>query len=342
MLTFLQVLWFILIGVLLTGYFVLDGFDLGAGILSKKLATNDTETKMLTRAIGPIWDGNEVWLLTAGGALFAAFAPAYAATFSGFYLAIMLVLFSLIVRAVAVEYMSYDPKWKGLWSWLFLIGSFVAALLFGVALGNVIQGIPLSAAGDYTGTFFGLLTAFPLACGILSLVHIMWQGAGWIALKTEVDSDMHLRAVAWRRVLGWTTLVAFVLATVLFFTTVVIPMEGGVVAVLRYLFVALFVLALVLGMVFGKKGNDLAAFLGSCVTALSLIGIWAASTFPNLVYATNDPMLSLTIFNSSSSETALIAMTIIACIGVPLVLVYHVIIYRTYRGRLSEKDISGH
>jgi len=283
-----------------------------------------------------------VSLLTAGGALFAAFAPAYAATFSGFYLAIMLVLFSLIIRAVSVEYMAYDPKWKGLWSWLFLIGSFVASLLYGVALGNVIQGIPLSVSGDYTGTFFGLLTAFPLACGILSLVHIMWQGAGWVALKTEVDSDMHVRAVAWRKLLGWVTLAAFVLATALFFGTVSIPMQGGIVAALRYVFVALFVLALVLGELYANKGNDLIAFLGSCVTALSLIGIWATSTFPNLVYATNDPALSLTIWNSSSSQVGLTAMTIIACIGVPLVLVYHVIIYRTYAGRISLEDAGKH
>ncbi len=338
----LQVTWFILIGVLITGYFVLDGFDLGAGILSKILAKNETETRILVRSIGPIWDGNEVWLLTAGGALFAAFAPAYATSFSGFYLAIMLVLFALIVRAISIEFMFLDPRWSKLWSWLFLIGSAVAALLFGVALGNIIQGIPLNRAGDYTGTFFDLLGLFPLLCGVLSLVHIMWQGASWIALKTEIGSPIYLRAVTWRTGLGIATAGAFILATGAFFMLVSIPMEGGVVAVLRIAFVALFVVGMVSALVFMTRKADMPSFLSSFITAAALVGIWATSTFPYLIYASNDPALSLTIWNSSSSELGLTCMTIIAAIGIPLVLLYHVIVYRTYKGRITAQDTAGY
>lgn len=149
--TALGILWFALIAVLIAGYFILDGFDLGAGILSPFIAKNENEKAVVRRAIGPTWDGNEVWLLTAGGALFAAFAPAYATTFSGFYLAIMLVLFGLIVRAVSLEYRSHDPKWGKIWDALFFTGSLLPALLFGVAIGNVYAGIPLDANGDYAG-----------------------------------------------------------------------------------------------------------------------------------------------------------------------------------------------
>jgi cytochrome bd ubiquinol oxidase subunit II len=338
----LQVTWFILIGVLITGYFVLDGFDLGAGILSKILAKNETETRILVRSVGPVWDGNEVWLLTAGGALFAAFAPAYATSFSGFYLAIMLVLFALIIRAISIEFMSLDPKWGKLWGWLFLIGSAIAALLFGVALGNIIQGIPLNKAGDYTGTFFGLLGIFPLLCGVLSLLHIMWQGASWIALKTEVGSAIYMRAITWRRGLAIATAAAFVLATGAFFFFVSIPMQDGIVAAFRIVFVALFVIGMVASLAFMARKTDLGSFLSAGVTAVSLVGIWATSTFPNLIYATNDPSLSLTIWNSSSSELGLTCMTIIACIGVPLVLLYHVIVYRTYKGRITTEDTTSY
>ena len=165
----LPILWFIIIAVLISAYYVLDGFDLGAGILSPFVAKTPGEKRALMTSIGPVWDGNEVWLLTAGGALFAAFAPAYATVFSGFYLAIMLVLFGLIIRAVSLEFRAHDPKWQKFWDVCFFVGSLVPALLFGVALGNCLQGVPLDAAGNYIGSFFGLLTPFPLLCGLLGL-----------------------------------------------------------------------------------------------------------------------------------------------------------------------------
>ena len=170
----LAVLWFFLIFVLIAGYFVLDGFDLGVGVLYRALAKTDAERALVRRSIGPVWDGNEVWLLTAGGALFAAFPAAYATTFSGFYLAVMLVLFGLIVRAVSLEFGAHDPKWGRAWDACFTIGSFLPALLLGVALGNVIAGVPLAANGDYAGVpLLGLLSPFTLVIGALGFAMCM-------------------------------------------------------------------------------------------------------------------------------------------------------------------------
>ena len=197
----LAVLWFFLIFVLIAGYFVLDGFDLGVGVLYRALAKTDAERALVRRSIGPVWDGNEVWLLTAGGALFAAFPAAYATTFSGFYLAVMLVLFGLIVRAVSLEFGAHDPKWGRAWDACFTIGSFLPALLLGVALGNVIAGVPLAANGDYAGVpLLGLLSPFTLVVGALGFAMCMAAGAAWVALKTERTSAVHGRAEKQRRV----------------------------------------------------------------------------------------------------------------------------------------------
>lgn len=189
MMEFLSVLWFFLIFVLIAGYFVLDGFDLGIGVLSPFIAKNDEERAVLRRAIGPVWDGNEVWLLTAGGALFAAFPDAYATTFSGFYLAVMLVLFGLIVRAVSFEFRAGDPSWGKLWDACFFVGSLLPALLLGVAVGNIFAGIPMDAAGDYAGVpLIGLITPFTLLTGLLGLAMFLAAGACWAALKAPLPS----------------------------------------------------------------------------------------------------------------------------------------------------------
>ena len=219
----LPILWFIIIAVLISAYYVLDGFDLGAGILSPFVAKTPGEKRALMTSIGPVWDGNEVWLLTAGGALFAAFAPAYATVFSGFYLAIMLVLFGLIIRAVSLEFRAHDPKWQKFWDACFFVGSLVPALLFGVALGNCLQGVPLDAAGNYIGSFFGLLTPFPLLCGLLGLSTIILQGACWLAAKIEEGTDLHKRAVTARVVMQVVTAVLVVAVSIMFFNFVGFP-----------------------------------------------------------------------------------------------------------------------
>jgi cytochrome d ubiquinol oxidase subunit II len=361
----LAVLWFLLIAVLMLGYFILDGFDLGAGVLYPFVAKKEKEKALVRRAVGPLWDGNEVWLLTAGGALFAAFAPAYATSFSGFYLAIMLVLFGLIFRAIAIEYRDRDPKWKKFWDGAFFIGSFLPALLFGAAIGNIIEGVRLVGAtdgellgrglalGDYVGGFFSLLNPFALLCAVMGLVAFITQGAAWLALKAPVGSPVHQRAVKLRSLFNIIELVVFVLVTAFFFLAVQGNLAGRDLLVLAYVFAAIFVVGWIVARLFMGKGNDLLSFLATNIIPIALIGITAASLFPNLIPAADNPVGpityfltpqagivgdSITIFNSANSQLCLTAMTIITCIALPIVLVYHVIIYRTFRGRISEED----
>lgn len=336
--TVLGILWFILIAVLIAGYFILDGFDLGAGVLSPFVAKDEKEKAIVRRSVGPVWDGNEVWLLTAGGALFAAFAPAYATTFSGFYLAVMLVLFGLIIRAVSLEYRAHDPKWKGIWDAFFFVGSLLPALLFGVAIGNVYAGIPMDANGDYIGIpLLGLVTPFTLLCGLLGLSIFLTQGATWLAMKAPKPSDFQARVAGLRRPLALVSLVLFVAVTA-YALIGIQPTMDPTLEVVRW---AVFVLvaAALIGVVVTSKedGNDLVPFLVSSASALFLVVLFAASMFPNLVVATVGE--NITIATAASSDLALGWMTGITCIGLPLVLIYHVIIYRTFRGRLTDEDL---
>lgn len=329
--TFLQVLWFILIFVLIAGYFVLDGFDLGVGVLYPWMGRNEKEKAILRRSIGPVWDGNEVWLLTAGGALFAAFAPAYATTFSGFYLAIMLVLFGLIVRAVSLELCAHDPANVKIWDICFFVGSLLPALLFGVAVGNVIEGIQLNANGDYTGGFFALLNPFALVCGLLGLAMMCAQGCAWIAVKTE--GELHDRAVEWRSKLQ---IAAAILVVALSVWPTAAPYGGSTAFAVCVVCALIFVAAVLIGVV-KKNMGDLAVFIANSVGCVALVCLFGASLFPNIVPATN-AALSLTIAGSAGSEVGLGAMAIIALIGVPLVLAYHVIIYRKFAGKVTAED----
>ena len=312
----LAVLWFFLIFVLIAGYFVLDGFDLGVGVLYRALAKDERERALVRRSIGPVWDGNEVWLLTAGGALFAAFPAAYATTFSGFYLAVMLVLFGLIVRAVSLEFRAHDPQWARAWDVCFTVGSFLPALLLGVALGNVIAGIPMAANGDYAGVpLLGLLSPFTLVAGLLGLAMCLSAGAAWVALKAPAGSAVHERAAKLRVPCQIAALALFAVATVLAFV--------------------------VASIVLGRKGNDLVAFLLQSVAAAGLVALAAVTLFPNLVVAAPGSVgASITLMSAASSDTSLAWMTGIACVGVPLVLAYHVIAYRVFRGRLDDKDVN--
>lgn len=336
--TVLGILWFILIAVLIAGYFILDGFDLGAGVLSPFVAKDEKEKAIVRRSVGPVWDGNEVWLLTAGGALFAAFAPAYATTFSGFYLAVMLVLFGLIIRAVSLEYRTHDPKWKGIWDAFFFVGSLLPALLFGVAIGNVYAGIPMDANGDYIGVpLLGLVTPFTLLCGLLGLSIFLTQGATWLAMKAPKPSDFQARVAGLRRPLALVSLVLFVAVTAYALIGIQPTMDPALEVVRWAVFVL--VAAALIGVIVTSKedGNDLVPFLVSSASALFLVVLFAASMFPNLVVATVGE--NITIATAASSDLALGWMTGITCIGLPLVLIYHVIIYRTFRGRLTDEDL---
>lgn len=340
--TALGILWFVLIAVLIIGYFALDGFDLGVGVLYPFLGRDERSKAIMRRSVGPVWDGNEVWLLTAGGALFAAFAPAYATSFSGFYLAVMLVLFGLILRAVAIEFRAHEEDMKGLWDALFFVGSLLPALLLGVALGNVINGLPLDVNGDYTGTFFDLLNPFSLACGAVGLVHMLMQGAAWVAAKAPADDPLRASAAKARRILAVVDLAAFALATALFFAQVVTNSAAGLgFTPLAAVFAAVYLVGTAAVLVRDPEDarKDAPASFFAGLGCAGLVGVAAATLFPNLIPAT-DPALSITVANAASSETSLAAMTVIACIGVPLVLLYHVAIYRIFRGRVDDADLT--
>ena len=340
--TFFNVLWFFLIFVLIAGYFVLDGFDLGAGVLYPFVAKNDHDKAVVRRSIGPVWDGNEVWLLTAGGALFAAFAPAYATTFSGFYLAVMLVLFGLIVRAVAVEFRGHDPQWGHAWDACFFVGSLLPALLLGVAVGNIYAGIPMDAAGNYIGIpLLGLVTPFTLLTGLLGLSMFMAAGATWLSLKAPKPSDLQARAAKLRLPLQVAAVVLF-LAVSVYGHFIIQPAMDPALGALRWIFAILFAVAIAASVFFAaKKESDLGAFIAQSAAAVCLVGLLATSMFPNLVVASPDSIgPAITLMSAASSELSLMWMTGITCVGLPLVLIYHVIIYRTFRGRVTDDDLA--
>ena len=343
----LQVIWFVLIGVLFAGYAVLDGFDLGVGALYPFLGKSEADKSVLRKSIGPVWDGNEVWLLTAGGALFAAFPPVYATVFSGFYLALMLVLFSLIFRAVSLDYRHNDPEWAGVWDWAFFLGSALPALLYGVAVGNIALGVPLDKSGEFAGNFFTLLgfwnggfNPVPLCVGVLGLSMILLQGASWLAVKSE--GDLHKRAAALRSTLAWAFAGLVVVATAvtaLFAPKAFANVLGAQVPAVGIVFVVLLLASLVWGRMAANGGQDLPAWYAVSLSAVSLVGIWAAAIFPNLVPslgdATGAATAALAVSTASSSQYTLTAMLIIAIIGVPIVLFYMYLIYKTFAGKVN-------
>ena len=335
--TVLGVLWYFLIFLLIAGYFVFDGFDLGAGVLYPFIAKNDEERALIRHAIGPVWDGNEVWLLTAGGALFAAFAPAYATTFSGFYLAIMLVLFGLILRAVAVEFASRDAAWAKVWNACFFIGSLLPALLTGVAVGNIYAGIPMDAGGNYAGVpLLGLVTPFTLLCGLFGLAMFMAAGAAWISLKAPAASELRKRAQSTRRIMQVVALALFACISVYGHFGIAPEMVAGL-AFVRYALAILFVVAIVLAIAWnGNPDRDLHVFLLQSAAAVFVVFLLATSMFPNLVVASAGSVgPAITVANEAAGDLTLDWMTGIACVGVPLVLFYHVLVYRAFRGRLE-------
>jgi len=331
-LTFLQIIWFVLIGVLLVGYSVLDGFDLGVGSLLPFLAGSDEKkTKVLLKSVGPVWDGNEVWLLTGGGALFAAFPHAYATVFSGFYLALMIVLLGLILRAVSSEFYMLDENNKKRWGITFFLGTLIPSILFGVALGNVIQGIPLDDKMEFTGNFFTLLRPYPLSVGILGLFAILMQGVTYTTLKT--DGELNEKAYSLSGKIYYGYVIMFVITVILAF----IIMPDKMSNILAWIAAAVFIIAMVFLKLFLSSKKELNGFLASSLAFISLWGITGAIQFPVLVRAIGDSALNITIYNASSSKLTLTVMLIIAVIGVPIVLGYTVYVYRIFRGKITLK-----
>ncbi|MGC8837871.1 MAG: cytochrome d ubiquinol oxidase subunit II [Anaerolineae bacterium] len=327
----LRVIWYVLIGVLLTGYAILDGFDLGVGVLYPFLARDERDRRTLLAAIGPVWDGNEVWLLTGGGALFAAFPHVYATVFSGFYLALMLVLFALIFRAVSLEFRR-DPGWRKLWDSAFAVGSSVPAFLFGVAVGNIARGIPLDAHMHYTGTFLTLLNPYALLIGFLGLAMFCTQGAAYAVLKTE--GALQDRARRWLR----GSLLAF--GALFALSTLASAFVRGATFArpLAWVAWAAALGGILLARASARRKQDLLAFLGSSLAIVGLMGILGASNFPALVPAVNDPALSLTVYNASSSEKTLTVMLVMALVGMPIVIGYTAYIYSVFKGKARAEE----
>jgi cytochrome d ubiquinol oxidase subunit II len=326
--TTLQALWFLLIGLLLAGYSVLDGFDLGVGVLFPFLAKTEEDKRALLRAIGPFWDGNEVWLLAGGGALFAAFPQAYATVFSGFYLALMVVLFALIFRAISLEFRGHDPERKKFWEWALLAGSFLPALLFGVALGSVVEGIPLTIDRDFASNFFSLLRPFPLACGLLGLSSFLLHGTTYVILKTAGELKARARRLAGG--LWWVEGGLFLLSLAMSFIYLPQAKEKS----LAWLATAVFLLSLAaLNLALAWERGRL-AFLATALSIISLWGIAGAVQYPVLVRA-SEPGLSLTAANASSSPLTLRVMLIIALVGLPIVIASTAFLYRVFKGKVS-------
>lgn len=339
--TILQGLWFFLIAVLIAVYFMLDGFDLGVGVLYPILGKTEEDKAVLRQSIGPVWDGNEVWLLTAGGALFAAFPPAYATTFSGFYLAVMLVLFGLIVRAVSLEFRAHDTKWHKFWDWCFCIGSLLPALLLGVAVGCIYEGIPMTANGDYSGVpLLGLITPFTLLCGIMGLALCIVQGLAWECVKAPLGSDLYNRVEKLRPIWQLIAIALFAVLTIVALCMIQ-PQMHEALGVVRIILAVLVVALLLAAWAMGRQKKDTLAFILQCVAVFMFIMLFAASMFPNLVVAAPGSIgPTITAMSAASSELTLAWMTGITCVGLPLVLLYNILVYRAFRGRINPRDLT--
>ena len=331
----LNTIWFVLVGVLLTGYAVLDGFDLGTGPLL--LCTKeDQDRRIFLNAIGPIWNGNEVWLVTGGGALFAAFPNVYATVFSGFYDAFMLLLFALIFRAAAIEFRSKRPgqRWRATWDVAFAVSSLASALLIGVAIGNIVWGIPLNAKHDFQGNLLTLLNPYSLLVGVTSVALMIMHGNLYLILKTEGPLQQQL--ARWTKRTVPTYLICFV--TLNMVTLLTCP----------HLQTVLHDRAGLLGIIAGatllitfniprevRRKNEGRAFISSCLSIVTMMLLFAATIYPNLVISRPELANSLNIHNGASTQKSLNFMFWVALVGVPIVLTYTISIYYVFRGKVT-------
>jgi cytochrome bd ubiquinol oxidase subunit II len=330
----LQTLWFILIAVLFSGYFVLEGFDMGVGILLPFLGKDDTRRRMMINTIGPHWDGNEVWLLTAGGASFAAFPLYYATLFSGFYLPLFLMLVALIARGVAFEFRGKiaGKKWTDLWDWCIFLGSAIPALLWGVAFSNFVRGLPIDATMHYYSNFFELLNPFALVGGLVSLLGFTLFGAIFLSLKAGAPLADEARSMAWKTWIP--SVVVLVLYLILSYSqTDILSKLGvnpGVVPIGS-------VLALLVTGWLVRIKRDGWAFITMALTIVLSVATIYLHLYPRLMVSSLNPDWSVTIQNSSSSPYTLQVMTIVALIFVPIVLVYQGWTYWIFRKRITQK-----
>jgi cytochrome d ubiquinol oxidase subunit II len=331
----LNTLWFILIAVLFIGFFILEGFDYGVGILLPFLGRDDEERRVIINTIGPHWDGNEVWVLTAGGAIFAAFPHWYATMFSGFYLALVVMLVALIVRGVAFEFRSKDhyPRWRHFWDGAIFFGSLVPGLLWGVALSNLARGLPIDGNMTFTGDFFHLVSPYSLVAGVASMLIFVVHGAIFLALKTRGEIAERAKRTAARM---WTVAIVVIVLFVVwsysetdvFVRLGVNPGVAAVGAAASLLAIGWFVRA-------GHYGWSF--IFSTAAIALSIFTIFSG-LYPRVMVSTTDPAFSLTVYNASSSEYTLSVMTIVALTLVPVVLLYQGWTYWVFRKRLGRGD----
>ncbi|GGY67287.1 cytochrome d ubiquinol oxidase subunit II [Streptomyces omiyaensis] len=324
--------WFVLIAVLWTGYFFLEGFDFGVGILTKLLARNRPEKRVLINTIGPVWDGNEVWLLTAGGATFAAFPEWYATLFSGFYLPLLIILVCLIVRGVAFEYRAKRPEenWQRNWEQAIFWTSLIPAILWGVAFGNIVRGVEIDRNMEYVGTFWDLLNPYALLGGLVTLTLFTFHGTVFVALKTVGDIRVRARTLAVK--LG---LVTAVLALAFLIWT---QADTGDAWSLAAMLIAAVSLVGAIGAI--KAGREGWSFALSGVTIAAAVAMLFLALFPDVMPSSLDPAWSLTVTNASSSPYTLKIMTWCAAIATPLVLLYQGWTYWVFRKRIGTQHIA--
>ncbi len=330
----LNLLWFGLLGVLLTGYAILDGFDLGVGMLHLRART-DLERRIVMNSIGPLWDGNEVWLVTFGGALFAAFPHTYATAFSAFYLPFMLLLFALIFRAVSMEFRSKrdSTTWRRAWDVAFFGASGLATFLFGVAVGDSMMGLPIGPDMEFQGDLLDLLQPYGLLVGVLVVTTFLMHGSIYLYLKTEGDFQARIHAWMWRTFSVFLT--AYIITTAVTLATIPHAISNFTQYPLASVVVLLNILAIanIPRAIYHKR--PFYAFVSSAATIAALVFLFGMALFPNLIYSSLNADWSLTIYNSSSSQKTLGIMRNIAFIGMPFVLAYTTIIYWTFRGKVD-------
>jgi cytochrome d ubiquinol oxidase subunit II len=335
----LNTVWFALVGVLFIGYAILDGFDLGVGALHL-FTKGDTERRIMLNAIGPVWDGNEVWLVTGGGALFAAFPEVYATSFSGFYLAMMMLLAGLIFRAIAIEFRSKQPMkwWRQLWDISFSVSSIISSLLIGVALGNIAWGIPLDMEKEFIGSFPGLLHPYALLVGLTTVALFAMHGAIYLVMKTEGALQARIRP--------WInqTIVIFMIfyAGTTLATLIYVPhMTTNLKAFPALFIIPVLNLLAILNIpreIHHKR--DSRAFVSSCAAMAALLVLFGLGVYPNLIISNPMTINSLTIYNAASSLKTLNIMLIMALLGMPLVIAYTISIYWIFRGKVKLDESS--
>ena len=368
--TTLRIIWWVLLGVLLIGFAVMDGFDLGAATLLPFVARNDLERRVVINSVGPVWEGNQVWLILGGGAIFAAWPPLYAVSFSGFYLAMFAILFALILRPVGFKYRSKreSPTWRSRWDWALFVGGFVPTLIMGVAVGNVLQGVPFRLGSDlrifYDGTtLFELLNPFALLAGLLSVSMIVMHGASWLVLKTT--GEVAARARTYGSIAALVTIVLFALGGLWlwagidgyrFVSALVtdgpsnplaktveqgtgIWFENYAAHPWTMIAPALGFAGAALALLLLRMGRELLPILASAVSILGIISTVGLSMFPFILPSSIDPRSSLTVWDASSSHLTLFIMLVVTVIFIPLIVAYTSWVYRVLWGKVEEGEI---